>query len=78
MKNNRSKYPSWQRRHEGVLLCLLQNPSATLSQCACKTGYSPSHVSRIINSPVFLKKFDSIMDSEACKAAARFLLPKEA
>jgi len=78
MKNKRRKYPAWQRRHEGVLLYLLENLSAKLGECVKATGYSSSHISRIINSPIFMNRFNGVMDNEAYKAAARFLLPKEA
>jgi hypothetical protein len=50
-------YPHWQRRHEAVLLWLLQNPTKSLKLCARETGYSPSQVSRIVNSPDFQQHY---------------------
>jgi hypothetical protein len=46
-------YPRWERRHEAVLLWLLEHPTATLREGAVATGYSPSHLSRITCSPEF-------------------------
>jgi hypothetical protein len=46
-------YPRWERRHEAVLLWLIEHPTATLSEGALATGYSPSHLSRITCSPDF-------------------------
>ena len=46
-------YPAWQRRHGAVLVWLLQHPHRKLYECAAETGYSPSQVSRIVNSPDF-------------------------
>ncbi len=50
-------YPRWQRRHEAVLLWLLQRPWAKLHECARATGYSPSQVSRIVTSPDFQRHY---------------------
>ncbi len=50
-------YPRWQRRHDAVLQFLLQNPSKKLNDCARAAGYSPSQVSRIVNSPDFQEHF---------------------
>ena len=52
-------YPRWQRRHEGVLQWLLQRPWATLKDCARATGYSPSQISRIVNSPDFRARYNA-------------------
>lgn len=60
---NRRKHPAWQRRHDGVLLYFLQNPSATQLQCAEATGYSVSQISRIVNSSYFLEKYKFAIDS---------------
>ena len=46
-------YPHWQRRHDAVLQWLLQRPWEKLNDCARATGYSPSQISRIVNSPDF-------------------------
>ena len=52
-------YPCWQRRHEGVLLWLLQHPARTLKECAGATGYSPSQISRIVNSPDYQRRYNA-------------------
>ena len=50
-------YPSWQRRHEAILLWVIENPSKTLKHCAQETGYSRSHISRIMQSPEFKERY---------------------
>ncbi len=50
-------YPAWQRRHEAVLLYLLQRPAAKLDEVADATGYSRWQISRIINGPEFLRRY---------------------
>ena len=55
-------YPRWQRRHEAVLLWLLQNLSKSMKLCARETGYSPSQVSRIFNSPDFQHHYRTARD----------------
>ena len=50
-------YPRWQRRHEGVFRLLLQRPRTTLIECARATGYSPSQISRIVNSPDYQRHY---------------------
>ena len=50
-------YPRWQRRHEGVFRLLLQRPRTTLKECARATGYSPSQISRIVNSPDYQRHY---------------------
>ena len=65
MKNKalkeRKKYPSWQRRHEIVLNWFLENPCSTNSECADATNYTQWHISRIINSPEFKKRYEVAM-----------------
>lgn len=53
-------YPRWQRRHEAVLSWLFENPSKKLGDCAVATGYSRTHLSRIINSPEFCRRYSSL------------------
>ena len=50
-------YPRWQRRHEAVLTWLLQNPAKKLKDCARELGYTPSQISRIVNSPDFQRRY---------------------
>jgi hypothetical protein len=54
-------YPKWQRRHEGVLLWLLEHPWAKLQDCARATGYSPSQISRIACSPEFRLRYTAAL-----------------
>ncbi len=53
-------YPRWQRRHEAVLLWLLENPPKKLKDCAAATGYSRTHISRIVNSPDFHRRYRTV------------------
>ena len=48
-----TRYRRWQRRHEAVLQWLLSHHTGKLYECARDTGYSPWHLSRIINSQHF-------------------------
>jgi hypothetical protein len=50
-------YPAWQRRHEAVLLYLLQRPAAKLDEVADATGYTRWQISRIINGPDFHQRY---------------------
>ncbi len=52
-------YPRWQRRHESVFRLLLRDPRTTLKECARATGYSPSQISRIVNSPDYQRRYDA-------------------
>ncbi len=54
-------YPSWQRRHEGVFRLLLRDPRTTLKECARATGYSPSQISRMVNSPDYQRRYDAAL-----------------
>jgi hypothetical protein len=50
-------YPRWQRRHSAVLQWLLVHPVQTLNECARANNYSPSQISRIVNSPDFQRHY---------------------
>ena len=69
----RNPYPRWQLRHEGVLLWLLEHPAAKLKDCAAATGYTPSHISRIVNSPDFQVRFKAALQSARKERAERIL-----
>ena len=69
---HRKKYPSWQRRYEGVLIWLLEHPTAKLSDCARVTGYSPSQISRIVNSPEFKQRMQAAMNAMVDESIRRF------
>ncbi len=69
-------YPRWQRRHDAVLQWLLQRPRATLKECARATGYSPSQISRIVNSPDYQRRCNvarKIIDEELFRSYIRRL-----
>ena len=71
MQMDRCPHPHWQPRHEQVLLWFLRNPSGRQYDCAKATGYTPSQISRIVNSPDFKLRYES-----ACEHGRRdaFLL----
>ena len=52
-------YPRYQRRHDAILLSILENPLQTNKEIAKATGYSPSQISRILCSPDFLQLYDA-------------------
>jgi len=56
-------YPAWQRRHAAVLVWLLENPHRKQYECAAETGYSPTHVSRIINSSEFRRRYTAAREA---------------
>lgn len=55
-------HPSWRHRHGEVLLWMLQNPGGKQYACAKATGYTPSQISRIVNSPGYLQRLEAILD----------------
>ena len=67
----RRPYPRWQRRHEAVLLWCLQNPGGKLKGCAREVSYSRTHVSRIINSPDFRKRYNAALEAGRLDAYRR-------
>ena len=68
---HRPKYPSWRRRHEGVLTWLAEHPWATLKACAEATGYTPSQVSRITSAPEFKRRHRAYMDARMTETIRR-------
>ena len=69
-------YPAWQRRHTAVLAWLLENPHRKLYECAAEMGYSPSQVSRIVNSPDFQRHYRAarkIIEAEISRSCIRRL-----
>ncbi len=64
-------YPTWQRRHAAVLVWLLQNPHRKLYECAAETGYSPTHISRIIRSPEFRRRYTAAREATFREAYLR-------
>jgi hypothetical protein len=66
-------YPRHQRRHDAVLLSLLQNPLQTQKDLAAATGYSPSQISRIVCSPDFQAQYDVLIHESALLARSKWL-----
>jgi hypothetical protein len=51
-------YPRYQRRHHAILLSVCRDPSKKQKEIAKETGYSESHVSRILCSPDFQEIYE--------------------
>jgi hypothetical protein len=66
-------YPRHRRRHNAVLVAVLENPMQTNKQVAEKTGYSPSHVSRILCSPEFQSLYSTFICEMASSARSKWL-----
>lgn len=64
-------YPRWQTGHGTVLKWVLENPRGTNHECAIATGYSPSHISRIKNSPEFKQRYRQLLDFEFTEIVKR-------
>lgn len=65
----RRPYPAWQRRHEAVLLYLLERPAARLDEVARATGYTRWQISRIVHSPEFARRYRAALDAAQFDAA---------
>lgn len=57
------------RRHIGVMLWLLENPTATLTECAKVLGYSRPWLSRIVNAPQFRACYRDLLAEHASRLA---------
>ena len=66
-------YPRFRRRHHAILLSMLENPSYKQKEIAKATGYSPSHVSRVLSSPEFQELYDLFMREAAVEARVKWL-----
>ena len=66
--SNTSAYPAWQRRHEAVLQYVLRHPGSTNAEVALQTGYSVTHISRIVRAPEFSFRLRSAMKDAAALA----------
>jgi hypothetical protein len=66
-------YPTWQRRHDAILLYVLEHPGAKQKEIAEATGYTPSHVSRILASPDFTTVYGGLRRDVAAQAIVKFL-----
>jgi hypothetical protein len=68
-----TRYPRWQRRHEAVLEYMLEHPGARYREISRVTGYSETHLSRIVNDPEFYHRYRAHRDA-ALKEAARSIV----
>jgi hypothetical protein len=66
-------YPHYQRRHRAILLAILENPALKQKEIAQATGYSESHVSRILCSPDFQEIHDLAIWETAGDARSKWL-----
>jgi hypothetical protein len=66
-------YPRYQRRHDAILLCILENPMQKQKEIAKATGYSASQISRILCSPEFQMQYDIRMQEAAFAARSKWL-----
>ena len=66
-------YPRYQRRHDAILLKILENPLQTNKEIAKATGYSPSQISRIVCSPDFLQLYDAAFLKVAHRVRTKWL-----
>jgi AraC-like DNA-binding protein len=69
----RHNYPAWQRRHEAVLQYLLERPGACYREISRVTGYSETHLSRIVNAPEFYRRYRAHRQAALQEAARRML-----
>jgi Winged helix-turn-helix DNA-binding len=66
-------YPRYQRRHNAILLAVLENPAQKQKDIAKATGYSESQVSRILCSPDFLEIYDLALLETAREVRSKWL-----
>jgi hypothetical protein len=66
-------YPSHQRRHDVILLAILEKPMQTQREIAKATGYSPSQVSRILCSPDFEERYEQVFREISAVGRCKFL-----
>lgn len=67
-------YPTWRRRHDAVLLYVMEHPFAKQRDIATATGYTPSQISRIMCSPDFELRYEDLAHDAAAEARFRFLV----
>jgi DNA-binding MarR family transcriptional regulator len=65
-------YPRYRRRHDAILLRILENPSLTQKEIAAATGYSASQVSRILCSDLKADFVAASSAPESTPAICRF------
>ena len=73
MKQQRRTHLQWQRRHDAVLRYVLEHPTAKNQQIGNATGYSRTHISRIVNSAAFNTRYQlalNILTKEIARTRA--------
>ncbi len=50
-----NEHPRWRSRHVTVLRIVVAHPEFTNAEIAARTGYGPTHISRIRNSSDFMR-----------------------
>ena len=66
-------YPRHQRRHNAILIAVLENPSLKQKDIAKGTGYSASQVSCILCSPEFQELYGIFLQEAAVDARSKWL-----
>jgi hypothetical protein len=66
-------YPRYRRRHNAILLSVCRDPVKKQKDIAKETGYSESHVSRILRSPDFQQVYDQLIRETAFEARSKWL-----
>ena len=66
-------YPRHQRRHDAILLHIIEHPGAKQKAIAAATDYSASQVSRIMRSPDFQAAYMALRREVADKAIMKVL-----
>jgi hypothetical protein len=67
-------YPRWRSRHVTVLRIVIAHPEFTNSEIAARTGYGVTHISRIRNSPDFMRALSTARTRAMSKLIAQRLL----
>jgi len=67
-------YPRWRSRHLTVLRDVIAHPELSNAQIAARTGYGATHISRIRNSPDFMRALSTARTRAMSKLIAQRLL----
>ena len=66
-------YPTWQRRHDAILLYLSRHPAAKQKEIAKATGYSASQISRILCSEDFQLTWAELCSNQFIEARIQYM-----
>lgn len=69
-----NEHPRWRSRHVTVLRIVIAHPEFTNAEIAARTGYGPTHVSRIRNSADFMRALSTARTRAMSKLVAQRLL----